>query len=152
MNIMKVSKISAVTIFTRNMKNSCMFYSSIPKFEISYGGPDSNFTTFKISQSPDMYLNIELKQQTIEKANSIDNEYCRIIFHTEDVDALYYYLRNDDTISNLGKFETKPTDAEWGERFFQLNELPLAAYQDAKTREEILNTQWEFFDRPEGTI
>ena len=64
---MKVSKISAVTIFTRNMKNSCMFYSSIPKFEISYGGPDSNFTTFKISQSPDMYLNIELQQQTISK-------------------------------------------------------------------------------------
>ena len=122
MNIMKVSKISAVTIFTKNMKNSCMFYSSIPKFEISYGGPDSNFTTFKISQSPDMYLNIELQPQTIEKANSIDNEYCRIIFHTEDVDALYYYLRNDDTVSNLGKFETKPTDAEWGERFFQMQD------------------------------
>ena len=122
MNIMKVSKISSVTILTRNIKISCMFYSSIPKFEISYGGPDSNFTTFKISQSPDMYLNIELQQQTIEKANSIDNEYCRIIFHTEDVDALYYYLRNDDTISNLGKFETKPTDAEWGERFFQVRD------------------------------
>ena len=122
MDIMKVSKISAVTVFTKNMKDSCMFYSSIPKFEISYGGPDSNFTTFKISQSPDMYLNIELQQQTIEKANSLDNEYCRIIFHTEDVDALYYYLRNDDTISNLGKFETKPTDAEWGERFFQVRD------------------------------
>ena len=119
---MKVTKISAITIFVKNMKDSCMFYSKIPKFEISYGGPDSNFTTFKISQSPDMYLNIELQQQTIEKANSIDNEYCRIIFHTEDVDALYYYLRNDDTISNLGKFETKPTDAEWGERFFQVRD------------------------------
>ena len=119
---MKITKISAITIFAKNMKDSCLFYSSIPKFEISYGGPDSNFTTFKISQSPDMYLNIELQQQTIEKANSIDNEYCRIIFHTEDVDALYYYLRNDDTISNLGKFETKPTDAEWGERFFQVRD------------------------------
>ena len=119
---MKVTKISAITIFAKSMKDSCMFYSRIPKFEISYGGPDSNFTTFKISQSPDMYLNIELQPQTIEKANSIDNEYCRIIFHTEDVDALYYYLRNDDTISNLGKFETKPTDAEWGERFFQVRD------------------------------
>jgi hypothetical protein len=119
---MKVSKISAITIFTKNMKNSCMFYSSIPKFEISYGGPDSNFTTFKISQSPDMYLNIESQQQIIEKTIDIDNEYCRIIFHTDDVDALYYYLRNDDIISNLGKFETKPTDAEWGERFFQVRD------------------------------
>ena len=116
---MKVSKISAVTIFTKNMKNSCMFYSSIPKFEISYGGSDSNFTTFKVSQSPDMYLNIELQQQIIEKAN---NDYCRVIFHTEYVDALYYYLRNHDTFSSLAKFDTKPTDAEWGERFFQVRD------------------------------
>ena len=119
MNIMKVSKISAVTVFTKNMKDSCMFYSSIPKFEISYGGPDSNFTTFKVSQSPDMYLNIELQQQITEKPS---NEHFRIIFHTEDVDALYYYLRNDDNVSSLGKFETKPMDAEWGERFFQMQD------------------------------
>ena len=77
MDIMKVSKISAVTVFTKNMKDSCMFYSSIPKFEISYGGPDSNFTTFKVSQSPDMYLNIELQQQITEKPS---NEHFRIIF------------------------------------------------------------------------
>ena len=114
---MKVTKISAITIFVKNMKDSCMFYSSIPKFEISYGGPDSNFTTFKISQSPDMYLNIE----SLSSKQKIENT-CRIIFHTEDVDALYYYLRNDDIISNLGKFETKPTNADWGERYFQMSD------------------------------
>ena len=114
---MKVTKISAITIFVKNMKDSCMFYSSIPKFEISYGGPDSNFTTFKISQSPDMYLNIE----SLSSKQKIENT-CRIIFHTEDVDALYYYLRNDETVSNLGKFETKPTDADWGERYFQMRD------------------------------
>ena len=112
---MKITKISAITIFAKNMKDSCMFYSSIPKFEISYGGPDSNFTTFKISQSPDMYLNIE----SLSSKRKIENT-CIIIFHTEDVDALYYYLRNDDIISNLGKFETKPRDADWGERYFQM--------------------------------
>ena len=114
---MKVTKISAITIFVKSMKDSCMFYSRIPKFEISYGGPDSNFTSFKINQSPDMYLNIQslsLKQKT--------ESVCRIIFHTEDVDALYYYLRNDDTASKLGKFETKPTDADWGERYFQMRD------------------------------
>ena len=81
---MKVTKISAITIFVKSMKDSCMFYSRIPKFEISYGGPDSNFTSFKINQSSDMYLNIQslsLKQKT--------ENTCRIIFHTEDVDALY---------------------------------------------------------------
>ena len=122
MNIMKVSKISAITIFTKNMKNSCMFYSNIPKFELTYGGPDTNFSTFRISESPEMFLNIELSTSNLKNENISDNDYCRIIFHTEDVDALYYYLRNDDTVSNLGKFETKPTDAEWGERFFQVQD------------------------------
>jgi uncharacterized glyoxalase superfamily protein PhnB len=119
---MKVSKISAITIFTKNMKNSCMFYSNIPKFELTYGGPDTNFSTFRISESPEMFLNIELSTSNLKNENISDNDYCRIIFHTEDVDALYYYLRNDDTVSNLGKFETKPTDAEWGERFFQMQD------------------------------
>ncbi len=119
---MKVSKISAITIFTKNMKNSCMFYSNIPKFELTYGGPDTNFSTFRISESPEMFLNMELSTSNLKNENISDNDYCRIIFHTEDVDALYYYLRNDDTVSNLGKFETKPTDAEWGERFFQMQD------------------------------
>jgi len=122
LTIMKVSKISAITIFTKNMKNSCMFYSNIPKFELTYGGPDTNFSTFRISESPEMFLNIELSTSNLKNENISDNDYCRIIFHTEDVDALYYYLRNDDTVSNLGKFETKPTDAEWGERFFQMQD------------------------------
>ena len=123
---MKITKISAITIITKNMKDSCMFYSSIPKFEISYGGPDSDFTTFKISQASDMYLNIESYsyKQKMDKAmnTSLWNNHHRIIFHTEDVDALYYYLRNDETVSNLGKFETKPTDATWGERYFQMHD------------------------------
>ena len=121
---MKVTKISAITIFTKNMKNSCMFYSSIPKFEISYGGPNSNFTTFKISKSPDMYLNIEQVSSKMWWKNKkrLGDEFCRIIFHTEDVDALYYYLRNDDKVSNLGEFETNPTDADWGERYFQMRD------------------------------
>ena len=124
---MKITKIYAITIFTKDMKKSCMFYSSIPKFELSYGGPDSNFSTFKISQSPDMYLNIELisSKQKVEKmmgTSSWKHDSCRIIFHTEDVDALYYYLRNDEKVSNLGNFENKPIDADWGERYFQMRD------------------------------
>lgn len=121
---MRVSKISAVTIFTKNMQSSCMFYSNIPKFELSYGGPDSNFTTFKVSKSPDMYLNIEsISSKMLWKdKKQLGDDFCRIIFHTEDVDALYYYLSNHDIISNLGKFETKPTNAHWGERYFQIRD------------------------------
>tara|TARA_B100000029_G_scaffold121094_2_gene114521 strand:+ start:19512 stop:19922 length:411 start_codon:yes stop_codon:yes gene_type:complete len=120
MNSMKVTKISAITIFTKNMKNSCMFYSGIPKFELTYGGPSTNFSTFRISESPEMFLNIESSvAQNLSGKSTID---FRIIFYTEDVDTLYYYLRNDDTVSNLGKFETKPADAVWGERFFQMRD------------------------------
>ena len=124
---MKVTKISAITIFTEHMKKSCMFYSSIPKSELSYGGPNSNFTTFKISESPDMFLNIE-KIPSKQKADELLNarfwnqDSCRIIFHTDDVDALYQYLKNDDIVSKLGKFETTPTNAVWGERYFQIRD------------------------------
>ena len=124
---MKVTKISAITIFTEHMKKSCMFYSSIPKSELSYGGPNSNFTTFKISESPDMFLNIEKissKQKADELLNArlLNHDSCRIIFHTDDVDALYQYLKNDDIVSKLGKFETVPTNADWGERYFQIRD------------------------------
>ena len=69
-----------------------------------------------------MYLNIEQPSSKIWWKNKkrLDDEFCRIIFHTEDVDALYYYLRNDEKVSNLGKFENKPADADWGERYFQM--------------------------------
>ena len=37
----------------------------------------------------------------------------RIIFHTEDMDKSYSYLRNNKTISNLISFESEPTNATW---------------------------------------
>ena len=40
----------------------------------------------------------------------------------------------------------------WGERFFELNREPLAAYKSCRTRAEILKTQWDYFDPPENTI
>ena len=55
-------------------------------------------------------------------STSLWNNHHRIIFHTEDVDALYYYLRNDEKVSNLGNFENKPIDADWGERYFQMRD------------------------------
>ena len=37
----------------------------------------------------------------------------------------------------------------WGEQFLILNAEPLKAYKDAESREEIVDLQWEFFDKPE---
>jgi len=108
---MKVSKISAVTLLVSDMKRSVDFYSKIPNFKIVYGGPDTQFTSFLIDDTVKSYLNLKLN-----KTHSTD--FGRIIFYTDDVDELFAYMQNDKTVSGLGKFESKPQDAIWGERFF----------------------------------
>ncbi|MCH1592326.1 MAG: DUF367 family protein [Candidatus Thalassarchaeaceae archaeon] len=36
----------------------------------------------------------------------------------------------------------------YGETFLELNRVPLDAYAEAETNEELANLQWEFFDKP----
>ena len=108
---MKISKISAVTLPTDDMKKSVNFYSKIPNFKIVYGGPDSQFTSFLIEDTAKSYLNLKLYRTHSTGSG-------RIIFYVDDVDELFAYMKNDETISGLGKLESKPQDATWGERFF----------------------------------
>ena len=110
---MKVSKISAVTLLVSNMKRSVDFYSKIPDFKIVYGGSETQFTSFLIDNVVKSYLNLKLN-----KTHSTD--FGRIIFYTDDVDELFAYMQDDKIISELGKFESKPEDAAWGERFFHM--------------------------------
>ena len=110
---MKVSKISAVTLLVSDMKRSVEFYSKIPNFKIVYGGSEAQFTSFLIDDTVKSYLNLKLG-----KTHSTD--FGRIIFYTDDVDELFAYMQNDETVSELGKFESKPQDATWGERFFHM--------------------------------
>ena len=110
---MKVSKISAVTLLVSNMKRSVEFYSKIPDFKIVYGGSEAQFTSFLIDNAVKSYLNLKLN-----KTHSTD--FGRIIFYTDDVDELFAYMQDDKIISELGKFESKPEDAVWGERFFHV--------------------------------
>ena len=37
----------------------------------------------------------------------------------------------------------------YGGSFLELNRMPLEAYSEASTNEELAELQWEFFDRPE---
>ncbi len=111
MNNMKVTKISAVTLSVSDMKKSVDFYSKIPNFKIVYGGPDSQFTSFLIEDTTKSYLNLRLNEKHSTGSG-------RIIFYVDDVDELFAYMENDATISGLGKLESKPQDATWGERFF----------------------------------
>jgi len=108
---MKILKISAVTLSTDDMKKSVDFYSKIPNFKIVYGGPDSQFTSFLIDDMAKSYLNLKLYRTHSTGSG-------RIIFYVDDVDELFAYMENDETISGLGKLESKPQDATWGERFF----------------------------------
>ena len=110
---MKILKISAVTLSTDDMKKSVNFYSKIPNFKIVYGGPDSQFTSFLIEDTTKSYLNLKL-----HGVHSVGSG--RIIFYVDDVDELFTYMQNDEMISALGKLESKPQDAAWGERFFHV--------------------------------
>jgi len=113
---MKAKRISAVTLFVKDMKISTEFYSKIPGFRLVFGGTSSEFTTFEIGEKNKMHLNLELKKDKKK------TDFGRIIFHVDDVDEFYDLLKNDDYISNLAVFENKPNDATWGERFFHIRD------------------------------
>ena len=125
---MKVCAISAITLNIENMKRSCNFHSHIPSFNLVYGrSTTDSFTTYEISSSesknnPKTYLNLELSSLINTDCN-INNErkhLGRIIFHTEDVDKLYFYLKNNQDISKSILFENEPKDTPWGERYFHI--------------------------------
>jgi len=112
---MKVTKISAITLRISDMKKSVDFYSKIPNFKIVYGGSDSQFTSFLIDDASKSYLNLRINEVSAEATH-----WSRIIFYVDDVDELFDYMENDETISRLGNLESKPVDAAWGERFFHI--------------------------------
>jgi catechol 2,3-dioxygenase-like lactoylglutathione lyase family enzyme len=128
---MKVYKISAVTLRIKKMNRSCRFYSQIPGFRLIYGGSFNDiFSTYEIGESNDskIYLNLELIRPTNDR--NIQNDHVttsrkhfgRIIFHTDDVDKLYNYFKNNESISADVIFENAPIDAPWGERYFHIRE------------------------------
>ena len=112
---MKVTKISAITLRISDMKKSVEFYSKIPNFKIVYGGSDSWFTSFLIDDVAKSYLNLRINEVATEATH-----WSRIVFYVDDVDELFAYMENDETISVLGKLESKPENASWGERFFHM--------------------------------
>ena len=141
---MKVYRISAITLRVKDMEKSCTLYSKIPGFTLTYGGkPSDRFTTFEIGKGNNItYLNLELIEEEEdheddhsgsaadfnnnkfnlgEKTKGREN-FGRIIFHTDNVDKLYSYMEYDEYVSKSIIFESKPTNAPWGERFFHIRE------------------------------
>jgi hypothetical protein len=66
-----------------------------------------------------VYLNLELSKTT---NGYYRKDFGRIIFHTEDVDKLYSYMKSNHNISNMVSFENEPSVASWGERYFHIRE------------------------------
>jgi catechol 2,3-dioxygenase-like lactoylglutathione lyase family enzyme len=59
----KPYRISAITLFVKNMETSCKFYSAIPGFRLVCGGASDSFTTYEVGKYTKMYLNLELRKE-----------------------------------------------------------------------------------------
>lgn len=118
---MRIQRISAVTLFVTDMKKSCQFYGQIPGFKITYGGQNSNFTTFS-TLDEQIAINLESRKDSGKKFTEPPYLHNRIIFHVSDTDEFYNYIISNTLIKELGKIENRPHDAPWGERFFHIRD------------------------------
>jgi uncharacterized glyoxalase superfamily protein PhnB len=103
-----IEGISAITLATHDMRRAVQFYDSLG-FEKLYGGEASSFTSFRAGGG---YLNVI--------AADDDKRWSwwgRVIFYVDDVDALY-----ERALKAGHQPSTTPRDAEWGERYFHLND------------------------------
>ena len=115
---MKLLKISAITLKIQNMRKEWQFYSKIPGLTLRYGGPDSSFTSFEMTDefnNSKSYINLELTNRL-----KFDTNFGRIIIYSKNVDNLYEYFKQDQDICRLIKLKNKPVDGAWGERYFHI--------------------------------
>jgi catechol 2,3-dioxygenase-like lactoylglutathione lyase family enzyme len=103
-----IEGISAVTLFTHDMRRAVRFYGSLG-FDILYGGEASSFTSFRAGTG---YLNL-IAQPDQQRWSW----WGRIIFYVADVDAFY-----NRALAAGCQPSTVPRDAEWGERYFHLTD------------------------------
>ncbi|MGH9925968.1 MAG: VOC family protein, partial [Nitrososphaeraceae archaeon] len=94
-----------------------------------YGGSiHDTFSTYEFDESngsSKIYLNLELIRPTNyqnDHTTTSRKHFGRIIFHTDNVDKLYDYFKNNESISADIVFETVPVNAPWGERYFHIRE------------------------------
>ena len=105
---MNVRSISAVTLAVSDMNRSVDFYQNVIGLGMLYGGPSASFSSFKVGEA---YLNLILD---VEARSSW---WGRLIFHVDDVDALYERLLQAGLSPS-----SKPADASWGERYFHIDD------------------------------
>src|ERR1700730_16811103 len=93
---------------TPEMPRAVRFYRAMG-FEVLHGGEESSFTSLRAGAG---YLNL-----IVQPAERRWSWWGRVIFYVADVDALY-----DRALAAGNQPTSAPRDAEWGERFFHLND------------------------------
>jgi catechol 2,3-dioxygenase-like lactoylglutathione lyase family enzyme len=104
----EIRSISAVTLVTADMARAVRFYQALG-FSIAYGGETAAFTSFRVGPG---FLNLARAGDGRPPAGAT-----RIIFHVDDVDALYAHV-----LAQGFAPEAPPRDASWGERYFHLDD------------------------------
>ena len=117
---MNVRSISAVTLAVADMARSVDFYRNMVGLEVLYGGPSASFSSFRVG---DGYLNLILN------GHATQSWWGRLIFHVDDVDALYARLLQAGVSPS-----TQPADAPWGERYFHVDDPDSNQLSFAKPR------------------
>ncbi|HEY7038275.1 MAG TPA: VOC family protein [Methylomirabilota bacterium] len=101
-----IEHISAVTVAVRDMAESVAFYQKLG-LDVTYGGPEAPFTTLRAEQAV-----INLRRAVA----GVDNPWSRVILRVRGVDALHRAL------SEQGMAAPAPRNAEWGERYFEIQD------------------------------
>lgn len=103
-----LDSISAVTLMVSDMARSLAFYRTLG-FAVRYGGPRAGFTSLEVG---DQYLNL-----MSDERRTGHEGWGRVILYVDDVDAMYRIA-----IRAGHRPEAEPRDAEWGERYFHLDD------------------------------
>jgi len=103
-----IRSINAVTLRTGDMAACVAFYQALG-MKITFGGAGARFTSLSAGD-----CHVNLSAALVVDAAPFPG---RIIFHVDDVDALY------ERICSAGYTpQTAPEDAPWGERFFHIRD------------------------------
>ena len=105
---MNIERISAITIKVSDMARSVHFYNKLLGLKILHGGETAYFSSLQTPSAKDTILNLEQGHMT--------HDWGRIIFHVEDVDRFWTYLKEKEFNPE------RPRDASWGERYFHLHD------------------------------
>ncbi len=91
------------------MAVSVRFYEALG-FRLTYGGDDAPFSTLR---SGACFVNLIAVASPVEA----ETGWGRVIFHVDDVDALYQQALDADLTP-----QAPPRDAPWGERMFPITD------------------------------